>query len=303
MRRCKTLFYNLGQGIRNIYRNRMFSLASIGTMTACLFLFGIFYFVLSNFQYMLKSAESTVGITVFFDDGLSDDEIKEVGNEILLRPEVTKVEFLSSEETWEQYKEKYLTDDLSESFGDDNPLENSASYTVYSDDVAKQSELVTYIEGLDGVRQVNNSDAIAESLNGINLAVGYVSGVIIIILLFVATFLIGTTIAMGISIRKQEISIMKLIGATDYFIRGPYIVEGVLLGLLGASIPLIFLYFTYNKMILYIGDKFTSVFSKVEFLDVDTVFSALIPISLLIGLGIGFIGSYVTLNRELRKIN
>lgn len=303
MQKIKTFIYNFGQGIMNIHRNRMFSLAAIGTMTACLFLFGIFYFLLANFQYILKSTESTVGITVFFDDAVTGSDLEDIGNQILLRPDVVSITYVSPEETWEHYKENYLSDELAETFGDDNPLEYSASYTVYSNDVSLQTDLAEYIRGIPGVRQVNNSEEIADSLSGISTVVGYVSAVIIIILICVATFLIATTISMGISVRKEEISIMKLIGATDRFIREPYMVEGILLGLIGAAVPLLFLYAVYHRIIEYMTLKFENVFKSIQFLDIHTVFAALVPLSLLIGLGIGFLGSYVSLNRELRKIS
>lgn len=303
MFKISTLFYSLRQGIKNLRRNRMFSLASIGTMTACLFLFGIFYFVLSNLQSMLREAESTVGITVFFDDGTEADEIELIGNEILMNNAVKNIDYLSAEETWKRYKEEFLSEELAASFGEDNPLENSASYTVYTVKVEYQAAVADYIRSIKGVRQVNNSEEIAKNLQGVNRVVGYLSGAIIAVLLGVATFLIGTTISMGVSVRKQEISIMKLIGAADYFIRGPFIVEGIILGTIGAIIPVLLLYGLYSKLTEYVAEHFSSALQSFHFVDIQTIFSALVPLSLLIGLGIGFLGSYVTLNRELRKIN
>lgn len=301
--KLRTFFYSLRQGILNIKRNRMFSLASIGTMTACLFLFGVFYFVLANFRYMLKTAETSVGITVFFDEGISADKIEEVGNTILLRRDVVRIEYLSAEDTWARYKEEALSAELAATFGEDNPLEDSASYIVFSSELEAQSELAEYIRGIDGVRLVNNAEAVAAGLSGINKAIAYVSAVVIVILLTVAAFLISTTISMGVSVRKQEISIMKLIGATDVFIRGPFIVEGVLLGFIGACVPILCLYGIYYKITAYITERFQSVFQQMAFLEIGTVFRVLLPVSLGIGIGIGFFGSYLTLGRALRKIN
>ena len=218
--------YSIKQGFKNIYHNRLFSLASIGTIAACLFLFGIFYFMLSNLTYMISEAETSVGVTVFFDENLSDQRIKEIGNEIRKRPEVAKIEYTSAEEAWEKVKQDMFDgrEELAESFGNDNPLRDSASYGVYLRDVSKQSQLVAYIESLEGVRQVKSSDTTAEGLSTFNKLVGYVSIAIIVILIAVAVFLISTTISMGISVRKDEIAIMKLIGATDFFVRAPFIV-------------------------------------------------------------------------------
>lgn len=302
MKKISIFFYSIRQGFKNIRRNRMFSLASVGTITACLFLFGIFYFLLSNFQFMIKSAETSVGITVFFDEGISEEQIGAIGEKISSRGEVSRIQFVSAEEAWEKFKADYFDGEeaLIESFADDNPLANSASYEIYLNDVSKQSTLVAHIEKMEGVRQVNSSDTTAKSLSSINILVGYVSATIIFILLAVAIFLISTTVTMGISVRREEIAIMKLVGATDYFIRAPFIVEGIVIGLIGALIPLCVLYFIYNKVIIYIQDKFNLLAGLLKFLDVNTVFSALIPISLTIGIGIGFFGSYLTVRRHLR---
>lgn len=302
MTNVSTFFYSIKQGVKNIHRNRMFSLASMGTITACLFMFGIFYFLLANFQFMIKNAESSVGVTVFFDEGVEQAGIDAIGDMLAARPEVERIEFVSAEEAWERFKETNFQgeENLEASFGDDNPLADSASYEIYLNDISKQSEFVAYAEGMEGVRQVNSSDTTAESLSRFNVLVGYISAAIILILLAVAVFLISTTVATGISVRKDEISIMKLIGATDYFIRAPFIVEGVLIGLTGALLPLVVLYFIYNKVVYYVQDKFGILSNILTFLDVNVVFQSLIPISLCIGVGIGFIGSYLTVRKHLR---
>lgn len=301
MRRISTLGYSIKQGVKSIVHNRMFSVASIGTMTACLFLFGILYFVVANFRFMMKEAETSVGVTVFFDKGITDDEIQKIGEKITARSEVDRINYISAEETWEKYKEERLTPELAETFGNDNPLENSASFEVFFTEVEKQSEVVAFIEGIDGVRQVNDSQSLADTLSGFNKLVGYISAAIIIILLGVAAFLISTTVSTGISVRKEEISIMQLIGAADFFIKGPFIVEGIIIGLAGAILPLTVLYGVYYKVIAYVTEKFDNIFRKLTFLDVHMVFKTLIPVSLVIGVGIGFIGSYLTVRRHLRK--
>ncbi|MBR4725843.1 MAG: permease-like cell division protein FtsX [Lachnospiraceae bacterium] len=302
MQKISTFFYGIGQGIKNIFRNRMFSLASISTMAACLFLFGVFYIVLSNFEYLVRSAETNVGLTVFFDEGTTDERINEIRALILRRAEVHKVEYISAEEAWEEYKNTKLSPELAETFGDDNPLENSASLTVYLSDVSMQDVLGRYIKSLEGVRKLNDSAGIADSLSGMNKIITVVSAAIIIVLLLVATFLIGMTISTGVSVRKQEISIMKLIGASNYFIRIPYIVEGILIGIIGAAIPLLILRLSYSKVVGMLEEKFSTVLNVVTFLPPERVMRVLIPVSLLIGVGIGFLGSVITLRRQLRKI-
>ena len=122
---------------------------------------------------------------------------------------------------------------------------------------------------------------------------------IIIILLMVAIFLISNTITVGIGVRREEIAIMKLIGATDYFVRAPFIVEGVLIGLIGSTLPLLILYFMYGRIVSYISEKFVFLNNVMAFLPAGKVFNYIVPISIILGVGIGFIGSRVTIRKHL----
>lgn len=303
MRGINVLFYSMKQGLKNLKKNSLFTLASIGTISACLFLFGIFYFIVSNFQYMLKTAETSVGITVFFDAGCEEEQIKAIGQDIRSKDGVKEVVYVSAEEAWEKFKNDVFAgqaDDISATFGDDNPLADSASYEVYMSDISKQKELVDYIQTLKGVRQVKSSDVAATGLSNINRLIGYVSAAIIIILLAVSIFLINTTISMGVSVRKEEIGIMRLVGATDLFIKLPFIFEGVLIGITGAAVPLVILYVLYDKIIEFICDRFSAISSILVFLGSGKVFSVLIPVCLGIGIGIGYIGSTLTLNKHMK---
>lgn len=296
------LGYSLAQGLKNIKRNKLFSIASVATMAACVFLFGILYFVLCNVQYVLENAESNVGISVFFNEGITDKRIEEIGEEISKLDGVTECTYMSPEETWDYYKKEYLTDDLAATFGDDNPLSDSMSYTVYFDDVSKQPAAVESIKSMLGVRKVNDSQDIVATLTKINRALSIGTVVLVVILLAIATFLISTTVAMGVSVRRKEISIMHLIGATDLFIKGPFLVEGVLIGLLGVCIPLSILYAVYYKVIAAVATKFSGLFLTMNFVNISTVFAFIVPVSLMMGLGIGLLGSTVTLTRQLKQI-
>ena len=297
--RFSTFFYTLKQGIINIFRNKWYSLASIATISACLLMFGVFYSVVANFQYIVKMAQEGVSVTVFFDEGLSDDRIAEIGDIINQRPEVARTNFVSADEAWESFKEDYLGE-YADGFGDDNPIADSANYEVYLRDVSKQDDLVKYLQGVDGVREVNHSEITANTLSGMNKLVSYVSLGIIGILLAVSVFLISNTVTIGISVRKEEIGIMKYIGATDFFVRAPFVIEGILIGVLGCVIPLITIYFIYNKVIDYLSTRFTMLSQLLKFLTVEQIFQILIPVSLAIGIGIGFIGSFSTVRKHIR---
>lgn len=270
-------------------------------MAACIFMFGIFYILVFNVNAMVQDAEESVAITVFFDEGLSEDKIKDIGKNIEKRSEVREIVFVSAEEAWESFKEVYFegNEEYADGFSE-NPLANSANYEIYLKDISKQSTLVKYLESIKGVRDVKQSQSVAETLTEFNKILSIVSGGIIMILLCVAVFLINNTITVGIAVRKEEIAIMKLIGATDYLVRSPFIVEGVVIGLVGASAPLALLYVLYDKIIVYVAEKFAFVGSLLEFVSPYILFQGLIPIGLLLGVGIGFFGSVWTIRKHLK---
>lgn len=299
MMRIRTLLYSFREGFKGIHRNRMFSLASVGTIAACLFIFGLFFFLISNFENMMKSAEAGVGITVFFEEGISDGEKKEIGNKISSRKEVRDVIYISADEAWERYKKTSLKPELIETFGNDNPLEGSDSYTVYVKEIEKQTEIVNYIETIEGVRKVNSNGSTASGFSAINSLVGVISLTIIGLLLAVAVFLISTTVAMGISVRKEEIFIMRMVGATDLFISAPFVIEGIVIGLIGSAIPLIALYFIYERAVEVLSERFNTLVNVLVFIETKKEFMILTPLSLAIGIGIGFVGSFFTVRRHI----
>lgn len=303
MRSTRSFFYCFRQGVRSIFHNGMFSLATIGTIAASLFLLGIFVFVVSNVSFVISEAEQNVGVTVLFTEDADVDKIRAIGEKIRQRAEVSEMEYISAEEAWKRYKEEHLNEELAATFGDDNPLEHSSSYKVYLNDVSMQPELVRFIESLDGVRKVNALESVAESLSGLNRVVTAISAAIIILLIAVAMFLIHTTVSMGINVRKEEISIMNLIGATDFFVRFPFMVEGMILGFFGAVLPLVILRLVYAKIIVFLTEKFESVFQKLTFISEKKEFLYLTPGLLAIGVLIGLIGSAVSTKRQLKKLS
>ena len=255
----------------------MFSLASIATIAACIFLFCLFYAIVGNVRHSAQMAETTVGITVFFDDGLSEDQIQAIGQEIESREE-----------------------ELAEGFADDNPLADSASYVIFLKEIENQEEFVSYLNAIDGIRKVNYSSSAVTALESLNRIIGLLSAVIIGILLAVAVFLISNTISVAAAFRRQENQIMKLIGATNWMIRAPFIVEGILIGLIGAVLPLAGIYVLYQKAAAYIEENYTimtGIFSPVA---VGDIFPFMVGVALALGVGIGFFASFFTIRKHLK---
>lgn len=295
--KISTFFYTLRQGIINVFRNKWFTLASLATISACLFIFGIAYSLLVNFQHMVKTAEEGVSITVFYDEGLPQEEIDLIGAQIEARTEVSKVVFVSADEAWAEFSAELgeAAEGITE-----NPLVNSANHEVYLNDVSAQAHLVKYIEQIEGVRKVNQSEFTANLFIGVNSLVTYVSIGMIAILLSVSVFLISNTVTIGISVRKEEITVMKYIGATDFFVRAPFVFEGMIIGLIGSALPLVLLYYIYEVALKFLAEKFAFLSSLLVTLPVWDVFVVLIPVSLVIGVGIGFFGSFFTVRKHLK---
>lgn len=297
-----SMFYSLKQGLKNIQRNKIFSIASVGTIVACLFLFGIFYSVILNLNYIVKNIENSVNLTIFFDEELSENQIKNLGKTIEMNEYINRMNFISADEAWEKFAKDYLGDEeeLMEIFGDDNPLENSACFEIYLNDISKQDEVVEYLNNVNGVRKINSSNTVANSFSSLNKLVSYSSVAVIIVLVCISIFLISNTVTMGISVRREEINIMKLIGSTDFFVKVPFLVEGVFIGVIGSIIPIVILYILYERIIQYITEKFNVVVSGIiKFLPASEVLPSLIPICLIMGIGIGFIGSSITIKKHL----
>ena len=303
--KIRSLGYCIRQGFKNIWRNRMFSMASITTMTACILLFGMFFSVLMNVNFMIRTLEEEVGVTVLFDEGLEQDKIDEIGEKIKAMEHVTDVTYTSAEEAWEKFQQEYFegNEEYAKSFSEngENPLANSASYTVRVDEIENQTSIVTRIKRLEGVRQVNQSAGATKTLISFNSLFTYVAVAIIALLLVVSIFLIANTVNVGISVRRHEIAIMKLIGATDSFVRAPFIVEGLLLGLIGSLIPLGILFVAYDRILGWLLNRF-GVLNTISgsLPSVIEVFNVLAPVGVALGLGIGLIGSIITVRRHLR---
>ncbi len=301
--KIRSLGYCATSGIKNIFRNRIFSLASIATMSLCIFILGMFYSITTNLNYMVDKMSGSLCVKAFFVEGISEERIKSIGNTLGEYPEVTTVHYTSADEAWEKYKEIYFGEkyaELADGYADDNPLANSASYEIYFSDSQLQEELVRKIEAIDGIRRVDSSQVTADSLTEIRSLVQIISVVVMGILLFIALFLINNTIAVGITVRANEISIMRLLGARNGFIRAPFLVEGMVLGLVGTIIPLVVVYIVYDKAVVYIMSRFSFIANVLAFMPVTELYKTFLPIAVILGIGLGLIGSMTSVTKHLK---
>lgn len=300
--RINTIGYCVKQGTVNLFKNRLMTLASVGTISACLLVIGVFYIIVSNVEYMIDTMQNNVGVAVFFEEGLTEEEILNIQSGLKANPAVYRVEYISAKAAWDTFKEKYFEgkEELLAGFEAENPLEDSASLQIYLADISKQSMLVSEIVATPGVRYVRQDQEVTDIIQSFSDLVKYVSVVLIAILIIVSVFLISNTVRLAIELRKTEINIMKYIGATDTFIRGPFIIEGAAIGLWGAVLPMVFIYYFYESAVNRISEKFLLLNDFLVFMEVPVLFSRLLPLSVGIGIGIGVIGSMLTIHRHLK---
>jgi cell division transport system permease protein len=295
------MIYCIRQGMKNLFRNIWFSLASIATIAACIFLFCLLFSVVSNVRYMVQHMEEEVGITVLFDENMEEADILALGVQIKQQEGVKELVYITPEEAWESFKKEYFAgnEELAEGFAEDNPLADSASFEIFLDDINRQDAFVEYLRGLNGVRQVNYSNSAVQGFSTFNKVIGILSTVLIGVLLAVSVFLISNTISTAAAFRRQEIQIMRLIGATNGMIRAPFLVEGIVIGLTGAAIPLCVMFVLYTKTVVYIMQQFRIMSDIVTFMPIGEIFPLMILVALALGLGIGFFGSFFTIRKYL----
>ena len=299
--RIRTLKYWLKEGTRGVIRNRLMSLASIATIGACLFLLGVAYLVVANIDYVLAEVDETIGITAFVKEDIEEQEVELILEKIQNRSEVKSVKFITPEEAWQSFKESLGEDKaLLEGLDEDNPLENSASFQITLNDINKQEQFVGYLDTFPEIRKINHSKESVDILVSIGNLVRYISIAVISILILIAILLMNNTIKLTVFMRKNEINIMKYIGATDRFVRGPFVVEGILIGTIGALIPYFVIKFSYEYIINLIYEKIPEMSNLIEFIHIDLLKSTLFVMFIVIGIGIGIIGSKTSLRKHLK---
>lgn len=306
-----TAMYCLKQGLRNFLRNPLFTFASVATVSACVFLFSVFLILACNLRNTLAEAETNVGITVFFEEGISAEAKETIRKRAEDTAGVREVRYTSADEAWESFRKTYFGEgyeELSRAFEGENPLEFSDSFEIFTDDIGIQPELVTMLRSLDGVREVNFASGAVSFLKKLNQWVVVLSSVIIGILFAVSVFLIGNTINVAAVFRKRENEIMKLIGARDFMIRAPFVIEGVLIGSIGAFLPLLVVNILYDRFVIWFDSQLglLPMASLIHEILKPTAPEGLRRIltccALFMGVGMGFIVSLMTINRHLRKM-
>lgn len=295
--RVRTVIRHLREGIKNVFRNGWMSIASIGAVTVTLILVGAFLVLLLNLNQIAKNIEDDVEIKVLIDRTADEEDIRVLGEEIEKNPLVERAQFASKDDELHSLVESMGEEGQSWLlFEQDNPLHHA--YIVKSKKPEDTRQLASELEGLPSVEEVNFGEEVVKRLFQFNNYARNIGLVLIIGLVLTAMFLISNTIKLTIMSRSTEIGIMKLVGATDWFIRWPFFIEGMLLGFLGAIIPIISLMTGYYYLEVNINQQNT--FSFIDILPFHPFAWELALIILAIGTLIGIWGSVMSIRKFLK---
>ena len=293
------LTYLIGEGFSNIFKNKKQAATSFGTMCVIMIFFGVCFILVGNFNHFIEQVESEQGIQAFIENDATDQEVTEIGNQIKDLQGVNTVEFVSKEEALQQMKDRlgeksYLLDGYEEN----NVF--PASYVVKLTDLTQTSNVKSQIEGMNNIKKVTSSDetiaALVNVANGIKIG----SYIIIAALVFISIFIISNIIKLTVYARRKEISIMKYVGATNSFIRWPFIVEGVIIGLVSGAISLVIIasiYLLVEQNIGFIGFLSNLGLTLLEF---SEMFNLILIVYLVLGVGIGVLGSTLSMRKYLK---
>lgn len=297
--RYNVIGYLLSEGFHNVMKNKKSTGASLMIMCATMLIFGLFFLIGENVNHMMREIESEQGMQVFMYKDATEEQIQKLQEDIKSLDNVAKVTYISREEALNSYKEKWgenakLLDTYQ---GDKNPL--GASFVVTLTDLEKAEEVKTQIDGFENVKTVEVRDKTINALVNIANGVRIVSGVILVLLIIISTFIIANTIKLTVHARRKEISIMKYVGATNGFIRWPFIVEGIIIGIVAALLSILILGICYNLVIEKMAASSIVNTISLSLLSFKDIFGLVIAVYLLLGIGIGTVGSIISMRKYL----
>ena len=291
--------YLLGEGFRNVVHNKKSAGASLAIMCATMLIFGLFFIVIENINYLVKTIEIEQGMQVFIDKDTTDTQIEEIGNSLKSIDGVNKVTYVSKEDALNQMKEKLKNkQSLLAGWDEDNPFR--ASYYVTLTYLTKNDAVQTEIKKIDKIAEISSKNDTINGLISVANIIRVISATILTMLVVISIFIISNTIKLAVHARRKEISIMKYVGATDGFIRWPFIVEGVIIGVLAAMLSLVIIGIVYYAGGNAITDSV--ILQKVGYtlLSFSDMVSLLVTVYLVLGIGIGTLGSVISMRKYLK---
>ena len=290
--------YLIGEGFGNVFKNKKSTGASLMIMCATMIIFGIFLILTQNINHFVDDVKSEQGFQVFLVTDATEEQIQEVGDKIRALNGVSTADFKNKEYAMNFMKEKFGDKAyLVEAYGSDV---YSTSYIVTLTDLNLSKDVQNQILQFDGVKKITSSDETVTTLLSLAKGIKWITGVILVLLVFISIFIISNTIKLTVHARRKEISIMKYVGATNNFIRWPFIVEGMIIGILASIISIVIVggaYSVFAEQAVNAGFLKTINISLVGFKD---MISSIIVVYMLLGIGIGALGSVISMRKYLK---
>lgn len=302
--RYNILTYHIGEGIRNLFKNKKSTIASLCIMMATMLMFGIFFIIGENVNHIMKSIEEDQGIQVFIIDKADSKEVQEVRDMISTIDGVASATIYTKQDALDQMKIKWKDhQDLLEQYeGDDNIFPDSV--IVKLTDLEKSASIQEQISqikinGENYIDSIQSSDKTINALINIANGIKIVTGVLLILLIAISVFIISNTIKLTVHARRKEISIMKYVGATNSFIRWPFIVEGMIIGVISALITILIIYGGYTLIISNIVVAFSKIQVNISLLTFKDMYQLILIVYMALGIGIGVLGSSISMRKYL----
>lgn len=291
--------YLISEGFKSTIKQKKMTSASIIIMCATMLIFGLFFVIGENVNSIINQIKEKQGIQIFIDEGATDEQIQELGNEIRNIDGVNVVTFVSKEDALNTMKTQL--DDYQgvlEGWDEENPF--PASFFVTLDDLSLNDSVQEQINKLEYVDEIASENTTINRLQELANGIQIMTIIILSLLVIISIFIISYTIKLTVHARRREISIMKYVGATNGFIRGPFIIEGIIIGLVSAIITLVILGLCYDALINGIGESVLLQNIGVRLLSFSDMFYLILSVYLGLGVGIGILGSVISMRKYLK---
>ena len=291
----RTIRYYIREGFRSLVTNRLMSLASIFAVASSIFIVAVFYIIGGQLEHFLQQLEGTLGMVAFIEEDVQGERLHQIENQVRGNPHVADVIFVTRHEALETMRAMF-GDLIYGLEGDANPLRDSFHIELVN--IAFQEDAARVIENIPGIAWVRRDTDLQAALTTMNSVVQLIIAGLLVVLGVISVTIIINTIRITVNNRQTEINIMKYVGATDWFIRWPFIIEGILIGLIGGAIPAFLVWIGYSQSVEVLSGIPELQF--LEFLPSDYVFMYVLPFAIIIGTIIGFLGSAVSVGRHLK---
>ena len=302
--RYNILTYHIGEGIRNLFKNKKSTVASLCIMMATMLMFGIFFIIGENINHIMKTIEEEQGMQVFIIEEADSKEVQEVRDMISSIDGVASATIYTKQDALDEMKVKLKDNQevLAGYDGDNNIFPDSV--IVKLTDLEKSAEVQEkiyqiQINGKNYIDEIRSSDKTINALINIANGIKIVTGVLLVLLIAISVFIISNTIKLTVHARRKEISSMKYVGATNSFIRWPFIVEGIIIGIISALLTILIIYGGYTFIISKILGVFNSIQVNVSLLTFKDMYQMILIVYMALGIGIGVLGSSISMRKYL----